>query len=236
MKSGPDVEAVKKFLAVRRQLEESGGHSRKRTLPFVTISRQYGAGGHTVAVLLERELNGASEGSSGWAVFDRDLVKTVLAEHGLPEEMARYVREGRTSEIRDILEEMCGLHPPAFELVRKTCETLMHLASLGQVILVGLGASLATKGLEGGFHVRLVGSREKRIANAASYYGITLQEAGKRVTREDQNRRDYVRQNFNADIDDPLLYDLVINTDRILYGDAARMIADEVWALSARLK
>lgn len=236
MKSIPDVDAVKNFLSAQRLLETVRGKKPRKTAPFVTLSRQYGAGGHTVADLLQRELNSASEAGAGWTVFDKDLVKVVLAEHGLPEEMARYLQEKKVSEIRDIVEELCGLHPPAFVLIRKTSETLLHLAALGHVILVGLGSPFVTRTLKGGLHVRLVGSKEKRIRHAADYYGISLKEAAKRLEVEDQGRRDYARQNFNADLEDPVQYDLVINTDHVLFGDAARLIADEVWAMSARLK
>lgn len=236
MKSIPDVDAVKNFLSAQKLLETVRGKRLQKTAPFVTLSRQYGAGGHTVAYLLQRELNSASEAAAGWTMFDKELVKTVLAEHGLPEEMARYLQEKKTSEIRDIIEELCGLHPPSFVLIRKTSETLLHLAALGHVILVGRGSSFVTRTLPGGLHVRLVGSKEKRVRNAADYYGISLKEAAKRLEVEDQARCDYARQNFNANLEDPVLYDLVINTDHVLFGDAARLIADQVWAMSARLK
>ncbi len=200
MKSIPDVDAVKNFLSAQRLLETVRGKRPQKTAPFVTLSRQYGAGGHTVADLLQRELNSASEAGAGWTVFDKDLVKVVLAEHGLPEEMARYLQEKKVSEIRDIFEELCGLHPPAFVLIRKTNETLLHLAALGHVILVGLGSPFVTRALKGGLHVRLVGSKEKRIRHAADYYGISVKEAAKRLEVEDLGSRDYARQNFDADL------------------------------------
>ena len=236
MKRTVDHEALRNFLKVRQALDENRGALPGKTLAFVTLSRQYGAGGHSVAALLEHELNRASQAGSGWMTFDKELVKTVLEEHGLPQGAAPYIREERISEMRDMIEEMCGLHPPAFELVRKTSETLIHLASLGHVILVGLGGSIVTRGLRGGLHVRLVGSIERRTAQAAAFYGITLEEAEKQRIKEDQNRRDYARQNFDCSIDDPINYSLVINTDEVPFADAARLIADEVEALSARLR
>ena len=37
-----------------------------------------------------------------------------------------------------------------------------------------------------------------------------------------------MKKYFKADVDDPLLYDLTINTDRISHDQAARLIADAV--------
>jgi diguanylate cyclase (GGDEF)-like protein len=45
------------------------------------------------------------------------------------------------SEITDTLDELLGLHPPAWTLVRQMTETILHLAEMGNVILVGRGAA-----------------------------------------------------------------------------------------------
>ena len=52
-----------------------------------------------------------------------------------------------------------------------------------------------------------------------------MPDAAKRVREEDHARRRYLRRYFDADIDDPLLYDLVINTGRLGFTRAAELIA-----------
>jgi cytidylate kinase len=37
-----------------------------------------------------------------------------------------------------------------------------------------------------------------------------------------------LKEHYEKDIDDPLLYDLVLNTDRMPYEEAARLIGDAV--------
>jgi cytidylate kinase len=51
------------------------------------------------------------------------------------------------------------------------------------------------------------------------------------VRRVDLARRRYVKKYYGADIDDPLLYHLVINTDQVSHVEAARLIADAVYPL-----
>jgi cytidylate kinase len=44
------------------------------------------------------------------------------------------------------------------------------------------------------------------------------------ITREDRAKARYVSRHFGADIADPLLYHLVINTEQVGFESAARII------------
>lgn len=193
----------------------------------VTISRQAGAGAHVVAEELIAKLQSqTSEGSRPWTIFDRNLVEQVLKDHDLPARLATFMREDRMSEMSDTLDEIFRLHPSSWTLVRKTADTILHLAELGNVVVIGRGANIITKTLDTAFHVRLVGSPARRIEHLRAYKHLSRQAATEYVRDEDLGRRRYVKKYYAADIDDPLLYHLVINTDLVTYGEAARMIAD----------
>lgn len=231
MKSGYDLQAVKAYMECRERcakaMEKKGAD---HAFPFVTISREACAGGTTVAHKLAEYLSGGDGASPEqvWKFFDRELVQAVIEKHDLPKETARFLTENKISEIRDIVESMLELHPPAFALVRKTSETILHLAKIGHAVLVGRGANLVTRKLKGGLHVRLIGSLEKRVQHAEEFYKVKHAEAVERVKAADEARKHYIRQNFDKNIEDPHLYDLVLNTDHISYADAARLIADQV--------
>lgn len=198
----------------------------------VTISRQAGSGGYAVAEKLAGYLQmQAPAGSRPWVIFDRNLVEKVLDDHNLPARLARFMPEDRISQISDTMDELFGLHPPSWILVRKTSETILHLAQLGHVILLGRGANVVTGKLLEVFHVRLVASLKQRIKRIEDVCGLNPREATRLADREDLARRRYLKQFFDKDIDDPLLYHMVINTDRISSQDAARMI---VLALAPR--
>ncbi len=197
----------------------------------VTISRQSGSGGHAVAEKLVSYLRTHSEKEGcPWTVFDRDLVQKALEEHHLPERMARFMPEDRISEMVDTMDELFGLHPPSWTLVRKISETIHHLAELGNVIIIGRAASIITARLKYVFHVRLVGSLAKRIAHMQELKGLSAKEAREFVLREDLGRDRYLKKYFGKDIDDPLLYHLTLNTDLISYDEAARLIGEAMLA------
>jgi cytidylate kinase len=193
----------------------------------VTISRQTGSGAHVIAEELASYLQARSpKDACPWTVFDRNLMEKVLEEHHLPERMARFLTEDRISELQDITDELFGLHPPTWTLLRQTADTILHLVELGRAIIIGRGAGIVTRKLDYVFHVRLVGSLERRLEHVQRYYEMPKKEALDMINREDRGRRRYLKKYFNLEIDDPLLYHLVINTDFIPYHKAARLIGD----------
>lgn len=202
----------------------NGSHRRA-----ITISRQTGAGGHSVAARLAERLNLQSPPEAcPWTVFDKNLVEKVLEEHHLPGRLARFMPEDRISEMADTMDELFGLHPPSWTLVRQTADTILHLAELGNVILLGRGAHVITRRLDFMLHVRLVGALENRVRNVQQTEGLEAKAAQDWVNRQDLGRRRYLKKYFNCDIEDPLLYHLVINTDLVPYDEAARLIAEAV--------
>jgi cytidylate kinase len=206
-----------------KELREGGDFTRYRA---VTISRQAGSGGHAVAEKLAEYLQAQDPAAARpWAVFDRNLVEKVLEDHHLPARLAKFMPEDRISQISDTMDELFGLHPPSWVLVRKTAETILHLAELGRVILIGRGANFITRKVAHVFHVRLVGSMERRVKRLQEVGRVNAKEAMRVAVREDLARRRYLKQFFDKDIDDPLLYHLTINTDLISFDEAARTIA-----------
>ncbi|HRT09858.1 MAG TPA: cytidylate kinase-like family protein, partial [Candidatus Paceibacterota bacterium] len=119
-------------------------------------------------------------------------------------------------------------HPSSWTLVHKTAETILQLAQLGNVIIIGRGANVITSNLDYVFHVRLVGSLEKRIRHVQEMRQVSAKEAAALIEKEDLGRRRFLKKYFNKDIDDPLLYHLTINTDLVSYDNAARLIGQAV--------
>ena len=195
----------------------------------VTISRQTGSGAHAVAERLADLLQvHTPKDACPWTVFDRNLVAKALQEHHLPERVARFMPEDRISEISDTMEELFGLHPPSWLLVRKITETILHLVELGNVILIGRGAVVVTGKLDYVFHVRLVSSFEKRVQRIQELNHLSQPAAVELIRREDRGRERYLKKYFKTDVDDPLLYHLTINTDLISHDKTARIIADAI--------
>jgi cytidylate kinase len=196
--------------------------------PSITISREAGSGAVTIAQMLVERLNAVtapSKGSTGWTVFDRNLANQVLVDHELPDNLERFMIEDSRLPVESIVEELLGLHPTLWTFVQQTTKTILRLAGLGRVIIVGRGGEVITSRLPYVFHVRLVAPLEKRIDHASRYYKLSPAEAAKMVKEADHARRRYLRRYFDADVNDPLLYDLVLNTETLGHSRSAEIIA-----------
>ena len=199
----------------------------------VTISRQAGCGGVIVAEKLANYLqqHSPSHGPS-WTVFDRDLMNQVLADHNLPDHLAKFLPEDRVSAIEDTLADIFRVRPTSHKLVEQTAETILKFAELGNVILVGRAGNIVTAKLPRVLHVRLVAPLDDRIDRICRDDHKSPAEARKFCLEEESARARYVKTYYNADINDPLQYHLVINTSRVGYENTARMIGEAVLRLA----
>lgn len=193
----------------------------------VTISREAGCGALVVAeklaALLQQE---TSADEPPWTVFDRNLMGKVLEDHNLPARLARFLPEDRMTELQDIADELFGLRPASWTVIEQIADTILKLAELGNVIVIGRGAHIITARLPHVLHVRLVAPLERRFAHCRKSYGMSEREAREFCAREDTGRERYLKKYFKASLNDPLLYHLVINTGLVGFDEAARLIAE----------
>ena len=203
-------------------------------VPFITISRETGAGasslGQQLVPMLNQELDA---GANGWVFLDKDLLTQALLHHQLPAQLADYLPEDRISETKAAIGELMGLHPSLWQLEEKIAEAILQLAHVGRIIFAGRGAHHITRSVPGGLHLRLIAPLDLRIIRMASALLCSRDEAFTHIEKTDLARRRYVRSRFDQDLDDPHRYDLVINTDRLAPASVARIV---VTALHERLR
>jgi len=203
-----------------------GGHQ-----PFITISRQAGAGALEVLELLAEKLNEApAPDEQPWVVFDKNLISMVLEDQHLPQEIARNIQEDKDTTIQALVGELLGLHPSMWTIFHHTSDTILKLARIGRCIIVGRGGNIITAGLKQGLHVRLVAPDSVRLARLKSRLQLDNKAAEALMHEQDAGRRRYIKANFDRDIDDPLIYDAVLNTALLGARRTASILADMVVA------
>jgi len=195
--------------------------------PAITISHQTGAGLPEIAERLSLVLQETEfKGQHPWAVFDQQLIEKALEENRWPRELAEKITEDKRLFSDELMDDLFRLRPPSWVLVPQVVETILHLAMAGHAILVGHGATVVTASLPNVFHVRLTGSLPRPIEREQMLRKLTPVDAARFVRKEDRGREKYIKAHFHARLDNELLYDLVINTDRVSNGDAVSLIAE----------
>jgi len=184
--------------------------------PAITISRQAGARGRTIGLKLQNALRAQSpKDAIPWTLFDEDLVKQVLEDHQLPADLEKFMPDDAVSQIEGSINELLGRHPSLWTLFEKTVSTIVRLSRTGHSIIVGRGGHEIAQKFTNVRRVRLVGSPQQRLQQMVHVHGMSEAGAKKFIKDEDAARRRYIKQHFDQEIDDPMRYDLVINTDHL---------------------
>lgn len=197
---------------------ESGPH------PFITISRQAGAGGHTLGDLLigETKRMGDDPAWRGWEVFDQDLCRMVVDHPALLASLESLMTAECLSGVEDAVEGILTGSPGQDLIIQRIFRAMRFLATAGRVVLIGRGGACLLRDLPGGVHIRLVASMPARIRRFRALHQVSEAEATALVRRIDRGRANLVRSYFSREIEDPLLYDMVWNTDAASMEEIAR--------------
>jgi cytidylate kinase len=74
---------------------------------------------------------------------------------------------------------------------------------------------------------------EQRVRRVQWREGLDIDVARARIAERDEAALDYVRR-YDADVDDPLLYDIVLNMHKLTPDAAAELIVTALARLQAR--
>lgn len=223
MHAMPVFEKAEAYLSVHLSHTGPGGVV-KAPGPFVTISRESGAGGSTVAQAVADRLNTEPSNVVRWAIYSANIIEEMLRNSGLSPQIGRFLPEDRVSEIEGTIGEIIGLHPNLWSLIDKSNELIRRLARDGHAIFLGRGANFATAGIANGVHVRLVAPTVVRAERTARWLGVDAEDAIRHNARRDTARARYVRSTFDADVTNASAYDLVINTATVPTATATEII------------
>lgn len=207
------LKMIQQFLKEHRNFEDLPEYG----YPFVTISRQGGAGGHLLSYVILTEFLKHRDNPvfEGWHVFDKELCEVVAKDPLLQDSMEVLVGEKYRSEFKDFIESMFTGKSDQYLLYKTTFKVVRMLALIGKVIVVGRGGSLVTADLPQGIHIRLVAPEANRVVWMMKRFKLNKEDARKLVDKQDSDRKKLIRMFFHRDIESPLLYDVVWNTGKV---------------------
>lgn len=176
--------------------EQSSSASRR----FITISRQAGARGLSLAWLLAERLNAVDPAEPGWAVWDRTLVEKIVSEHHLSRELVESIERPPRRWWQLLSANWSDRDHSAylneFQVYQRVANTIHALAHAGRAIIVGRGGVYATADLPDGIHLRLVAPLETRVAYLSRELNIAPKAAMAEVQRRDRDREEFHHRYF----------------------------------------
>jgi len=224
---------------VRQYLRERRGEELvAESFPFVTISRQAGAGGHALAreILRRLEKRHPGEFSEEWEVFDHKLCLLIAEDEKLGISFDRLLSEEYHSEVEEVVSDLLAQRSQRYAVYKRIFEIVRILATLGKCVIVGRGGMCVTGDMPLGVHIRLVAGEEVRVKRMMKLLEVGEAEAHRALREQDKSRHRMVKDFFGRDIDDPLLYDAVFNTERLAISEVADLAVELIEQKQARFQ
>lgn len=179
----------------------------KVRIAVITVSMEPGSGGSLVAQEVARRL--------GFDYFNREMIEGIAKSAKIRTSVIETLEKERLSGVEDFISSLVKeqyIYPGIY--MQHLLKVVSTIGKHGRAVIVGRGANFILPPEER-FSVRVVAPLEKRIQNVASAYNVPLEKAKKRVIIRESRRRAFIRQSFNANISDPIHYDLTVNTGKI---------------------
>ena len=193
----------------------------------LTISRQYGSGGIHSARVLANQL--------GWRLLDYELIETIVERANVDSKVAQRFDErvdpwlhriSRMALWQGAFEGMASLEETAVfdahTMAILTRRIILEAAEIGGCVIVGRGSQCLLADRADTFHVFVYAPRALRLENLRKRLP-EIEDRERAMDAVDRRRADYVRMNYNRDMYDHQLYDLMVNT-RVGIEAALRII------------
>jgi len=178
-------------------------------MAILTISRQKGSLGDEIASMLASRL--------GYHLYDREIINKAARESGSPELALADIDELDLLGLSITEEESCKY--------REAISTILHeIARSGDAIILGRGGQVILRDDPSALHVRIFAPIELRIQRVARRQEINPEKARQLIRAADKHSRRHLKRCYQADWDDPTLYDLVINTQKIQPESACDLV------------
>jgi len=213
----------------------------------ITISREYGSGGGEIGRCVAEIL--------GYDYVDKELITEVAKMANVPESEVEKLDERGDDPIIYFLKELFGEDEPQpvfqypndhenyeepkelrkkkesnvfdrdkqLELFQSVIESVWER---GNAVIIGRKANVILANKPDTLRVRVIAPLGKRLRRITEVEQIPEEEVLGLINEIDGHRERYAKQYYGVDWDDPGLYDVVINRDKLTIEDSAYLITE----------
>ena len=197
-------------------------------LPVITISRQFGSGGHEVGEKLARQLD--------VPFYDKALIAMAAKQSGLSEEVFANADEKATSSLLYSMvmgSYSFGARVPGInempindKLFIIQSDIIKKAAADGPCVIIGRCADYILREHENCLNVFVHANKEDRIRRSVMKKDCEERKAADFVTKKDKQRANYYNFYSNKRWDDLQNYDIAIDTSRFTVDEAVELLMD----------
>ena len=181
-------------------------------MSLITISQDFGSEGFAIAKKIAEMLN--------LELYDDDRIKEEALKEGIREEYLKGLEE----KAPGFFDRLKGRKPDIYLDVLQS--VVYRISKQGHGVIVGHGSQMLLKDFGCALHVRIYGSGKTRARKMAEQRGISYEAARKIIMKKDDELKGFFKFAFQMDPNDPGLYDLILNMEKISMETAVKYIAD----------
>jgi cytidylate kinase len=190
-------------------------------MSLITITSLFAAGGEEIAKRVAGKLD--------LQVYDDQKLLDLAPEAGIDPQELKGMREPGffdrlfSSKPQSYMEYMNAI---VYEVSRR-----------GHGVIIGHGSQMLLQDFGCALHVCIRAAEDVRIDTLVAEQGLKKEAARSLIHKMDSQHKGLFRRAFGRDLDDPALYDLIINRAKLGYASATQIIvesaqADEIHACS----
>lgn len=205
-------------------------------MSVITIARQFGAGGKTLGTIVAQQL--------GYTLLDEQIVEMVALEADVSPEWVDSVAQ-ETGHEGIVYRLLRRLGPFSRGYVETAMEerpgyvngdlyiSLLHkilpvLAEQDNVVIIGRGGQYILAERPDTYHFLMIANIENRIRFMMEQYEIDRKQAQAVIDKQSKRRINLYRYFGRTDYDQPELYHMVLNMNRLELDDAVQAVCQLV--------
>ena len=184
----------------------------------VAITREAGGRGGDIALAVGERL--------GWQVYQQETLDQLVNDADARAELLADLPAGASewADVRlGVLLSERRIAPDS--MAAETARLVFALAARGDAVIIGRGAGFILPA-DTTLHVRIIAPRAERIAYLADWMRLTPAEAEVEVKVRDDARVKLLGLFLDGDPDDPLRYDLTLNSSRLGLDACTNLIVE----------
>ena len=201
-------------------------------MAVITISRQFGAGGITLGKMVAKKF--------GYTFADTEIIKMVAEMANVSTHFVETVEKEAGGKFAKFISKTVS--KPLVERILKDERgyideeiyldylvlIIAQMADDGDVVILGRGSQYILNDHPDAYHVLLIDTFENRVRFMQKNYDLSQGRATQAVKNEDKRRLNLYKKLGKTDYDNPDLYHLVLNMNRIHLDKALQLVTELV--------
>ena len=190
---------------------------------IITVSREFGSGGHTVAKLIADKL--------GYTCFDKELVERIAQESGFDEAFVRERGEyasASNSFLFALVTGSSGTLSVSDQIYIAQNNIIKEIAESEPCVIVGRCADYILRDRDDCLHTFFHADKEFRARHIIEKYGERSESIEKRIKEKDDRRKAYYKHYTGRNWGDVQNYHISLDTSVLGFEQCAEIVANAV--------